>query len=251
MLADRLEMPLTLVHSVHPDVYLVGERRERALADGERLIDTLAADHRVDARVVDLGDPARLLTAVAADRGALVVVGRRAGRVKAALRGSVSDDVVRLAPHPVVVVPADARLAGLAGAGPVVAGVDESAGAAAAGRVATALADALGTSVDRVNVEPSMRAALYAPPARGPSGVRTVVGPTAAMLAVVAERAQAALLVVGTRGRGPLRSLVFGSVSRRLAKIAGVPVVVVREGAADELTAARTRRARAALAAHA
>ena len=51
-------------------------------------------------------------------------------------------------------------------------------------------------------------------------------GPVAQTLLEAAEGA--ALLVVGSRGHGPLNSLVMGSVSQAVARRAGCPVVVVR-----------------------
>jgi nucleotide-binding universal stress UspA family protein len=57
--------------------------------------------------------------------------------------------------------------------------------------------------------------------------VRVVAGSPAQAIGAVADSEDAELLVVGSRGRGNLRSAVLGSVSRDLAAKAPRPVVVV------------------------
>jgi nucleotide-binding universal stress UspA family protein len=56
---------------------------------------------------------------------------------------------------------------------------------------------------------------------------------------VLAQRSRhAALLVLGSRGRGRLTSTVFGSVGRDLIRRSGCPVVVARPGSGDVVTGA-------------
>lgn len=56
---------------------------------------------------------------------------------------------------------------------------------------------------------------------------RLEVGNPAERLGQIAEDERAAMLVVGSRGRGALRAAVLGSVSRELAARASCPVIVV------------------------
>ena len=76
-----------------------------------------------------------------------------------------------------------------------------------------------------------------AEPAAAPD-VRLLEGSPAEALIETADREGAELLVVGSRGRGSLRSAVLGSVSRELAARAPCPVVVVPSGEPAE-TASR------------
>jgi nucleotide-binding universal stress UspA family protein len=66
----------------------------------------------------------------------------------------------------------------------------------------------------------------------GAAEQRVVLGDPVERLSALAEEEGAALLVVGTRGHGKLRSALFGSISRALAAKAPCPVVVVPAGTA-------------------
>jgi nucleotide-binding universal stress UspA family protein len=59
----------------------------------------------------------------------------------------------------------------------------------------------------------------------------------AADIAGLAVGAKASLIVVGSRGRGPVSGALLGSVSHNLIKWATVPVVVVNAPQADETQA--------------
>ena len=121
-LADRLGARLTLVHvtptrtvvpidslpmGVDPSTY--PHSSELAFSAAEAVFDSLSSDvteASVD-REVRLGEPAAVLAQIAADCGAeLIVVGSRGrGAWRSAVSGSVSSDVARLAPCPVLIVP--------------------------------------------------------------------------------------------------------------------------------------------------
>lgn len=58
-----------------------------------------------------------------------------------------------------------------------------------------------------------------------------MVGGPAHAISRIAEEAEADLIVVGTRGRSPVRGLLLGSVTQRLLHIAGCPVLAVPPGA--------------------
>jgi len=76
---------------------------------------------------------------------------------------------------------------------------------------------------------------------------RVVYGYPAERLARIAEEEQADFLVVGSRGRGALRSALLGSVSLELCATGGRPVVVVpsRPAATADARPRRSRRVHA------
>lgn len=61
---------------------------------------------------------------------------------------------------------------------------------------------------------------------------RVEIGEPAHVVVDVAERYEAELIVVGTRGRGRVASAILGSVSSTVVSLASCPVLVVPEGAA-------------------
>ena len=258
-LAERLELPLRLVHSARPDVFLAGEPRDDVLRRGEALLDALAAGDCAADRVVALGDPIRLLLQALDDGAALGVVGSRGrGAGRAALLGSVSHAIANASPCPVFVVPPGAATT-IGDEPTVICGVDGSPAADAALEHAGTLTQALGGRLVAVHVRadaPAPHATSLMPgrqPLGGPvedPGAATltverplahldldvpvdtliVTGSAAEQLAAVAAGEDSAILVVGTRGHGPFRSALFGSVSARLAADAPVPVMVVSAG---------------------
>ena len=105
-LSRSLRLPLVFVHSVDPDIYVVGEAFRQRRADGESFAKSITSAHPDAERIVELGCPADLITAVSVDEdAALIVIGRRRrGALTAAILGSVSHAVARRARCPVVIV---------------------------------------------------------------------------------------------------------------------------------------------------
>jgi nucleotide-binding universal stress UspA family protein len=73
---------------------------------------------------------------------------------------------------------------------------------------------------------------------------RVLYGSVAEELADLAEEEDAALLVVGSRGRGALKAAVFGSVSSALSRTSDRPVVIVRRDSSPPLFGASDERAK-------
>jgi nucleotide-binding universal stress UspA family protein len=121
-LAERLNVPLTVVHSAYPSIFVTGERHRVALERGNALVDRVIEGYDVQGRVVEAYDPARLITALAHEGASMIVLGtRRRTGLQAAILGSVSQAVIAAAPCPVVTVSALASGA-LEGAGDAITG---------------------------------------------------------------------------------------------------------------------------------
>jgi nucleotide-binding universal stress UspA family protein len=159
---------------------------------------------RVSHVVID-GRPVSALHERAVERHARLLVTGTAVRQGLAhvLQGSVAGRLAASAPCPVVTVPPDGRVAER---GPVLVGDDGSDHAHRAVRHATWLAQRMGRDLIRMNV---------------------AAGDPALAIGDAGRAQQACLVVVGTRGRGPLRAELFGSVSIGLVQTAARPVVLV------------------------
>lgn len=252
-------VPLRLVHArppVHTDVPLT-ESDERALWESaKRLVDKARASVdpaigvSVTSDVVD-GLPARVLIEASRDAELVVLGARGHHALSGLLLGSVSQQVCAHAHCPVVVVrePADPR------EHRIVVGVDGSAGSELALGYAVRLAarekapltavygwrdhDSLTTgpgsptwmyTAERISAGERLLERALEPWARKYPDVEVTreaipVAP-ARVLADASEHA--AILVVGTRGRGGFAGLLLGSVSRSVLHHARCPVAVVR-----------------------
>jgi nucleotide-binding universal stress UspA family protein len=256
-LSNALQCPLVLVHVVPPRPAMslasvpVAGRPVGAAQMAE--LDQLESDAAFTSvaevlggaeydRVVERGHAAARLSAVADSHdGRLIVVGTRGmGAARSAMLGSVSQALAANASRPVVVVPAGN---GGLGPGPVVCGVDGSDGSRAATDVAIRLADDLHTALTLVSVRApratgdertsGLAVTTLSTPARDHLERLAISGDPAQELARAAADRRAALLVVGSRGRGSVRAALLGSVSAEVTRRAACPVVIVPPGAAE------------------
>lgn len=192
----------------------------------------------------------------------LVLVGARGLSGTSAALGSVSDVVVRHTPRPVLVVPRPLLTAEYAAlrTGPVLVGFDASTGAQNAAATAVRLFPtrevvlvavdgdeaALATAAEPATAESAGAGTAGGGPAdaEGPGAGAGPPGPevvtiasarrlgsharaVAEALAAYARQREAAVLVVGSRGRSAAREILLGSVARATLHHAHRPVIVV------------------------
>lgn len=240
--------PMVPATSIRPDgqaLQAVRDMMDEAVAEAGR------THPGVTVTPVTPQGPAALTLIDRAQRAILLVVGGRSHTMAAELLlGSVASAVAAHAPCPVVVVrDGDA----VTETGPVVVGLDESPCAETTAAFAFEQAAARGVGLravrawipppdpwigpqvaDRDEINAAERSALatqLAPwqekfPAV-PVTADVIVGHPRAVLTRAAR--DAGLLVVGTRGRGGLRRMLLGSVSRHVLQHSPCSVAVVRE----------------------
>jgi nucleotide-binding universal stress UspA family protein len=282
-LATELGARLTLVH-VQPDPPLLPgsvEGRERARnrknKDGlevlERAGDVLPDGSSVEYRS-ELGSVVGRLTRVAEETDAMLVVAgcRRRGALVTSLLGSVSHELSRQAPCPVLIVPSPAADGEpdaeeqWANGSTVVVGIDGSEESVAAAVFADELAHAFGDQLllahgydapgriprdiadgdaENVYVPAVMQDAL----GRVTHRARYLVGhgPPAYVLPDIAAREHARMIVIGNQAHHGFRPLRPAAVTAQLPRLASCPVLVVRaEPAARSAPADRREPALAA-----
>lgn len=180
------------------------------------------------------GPPAAVLLAAAEEADLLVVGADDAGRFTEAISGSVPGDLLTTSPCPLAVVP---RGEGTTPASaPVVVALDETtvSQAALAYGYATAARNGRPLTILRCVAtghlaETAQARLLIAYGERYPEvTVSTDVVPDDPRHALVTASRRAALLVLGSRGRGRLASTLFGSVSRDLIRRSDCPIVIAR-----------------------
>jgi nucleotide-binding universal stress UspA family protein len=241
-------------YETHPTRASVRGFEEELRADATAELERLLAESGVAARVMVVGDssPARGLHHVAEheDAGLLVVGSTHRGHVGRVLVGGVSASVLHHAPCPVAVAPCgfaerDAELTTIG------VGFDGSKESQAALGLAAEVAKVAGARLQILSVVATAVPAAY-PAAYERDWVtqaeesgrdeverahRTVeeVGVEASgemaigspVEALVELSSSVDLLVVGSRGFGPVRRLLLGSTSDRLVREAACPVIAV------------------------
>jgi nucleotide-binding universal stress UspA family protein len=232
------------------------ELRGTALA---RLNAIEPAFHGVALETLALAGPAaaHVLHDLAEDRGAglLVLGSSHHGTVGRIALGSTTDRLLHGAPCPIAIAPAGfaERMRGLDRVGAAFADGEESREAL---RAAAALASACGaelravTAIEpvawhvtsnfqpydagahldafRARAEAELRGALDRLEPQVPSSSEVIVNGTVTALEKFSHDVD--LLVCGSRGYGPLGSVLLGGVSRRLVHRAACPVIVVPRG---------------------
>lgn len=235
--ASRRDTTLRLVHACVFDVTpardhdeLLLEHVYRWLRRAAEIAREWAPGVRVDT-AVRLGLAVDVLLAEAAD-AALVVLGSHGlGGLRGALIGSVALRMAAESPCPVVVVPGHQPIR----TGPVVAGVDGSESSEHALRFAFEAADAARAPVLVVHAgggaaeqrELETRVANWAGKYPDLEVVTRVVADRVPARALRHAAPDARLIVVGTRGRGPVAGGVLGSTGNALLAHAPCPVAVV------------------------
>lgn len=249
--AARLEVPLDIVavHAVPLSpgpapvdaMGLIARQRVAAEADAKEAA-VLAArlEPELDiARHVYNGDAGAVLRDLSQSARLLVVGSRGRGGMSGTLFGSVADGLVASAQCPVVVVHEDAAqmLVGeLEPLRPVVVATDLTESAHDAVRFAFDLAAATQHDLVVVHVSdqpdartPELEAATAALRLLHPevSVTHRVLSGSDPQAVITATSAEAAHLVVGSRGRGRLAGALLGSVSRAVSRSSQCPVTVL------------------------
>jgi nucleotide-binding universal stress UspA family protein len=228
-----------------------------AVHEARRLVAERHPDVEVVVRAI-AGDPEQVLRAKAAGADLLVVGADDQSPFVEAIVGSVPGGLLTTAPCPMIVVPTDA--APVHDTAPVVVGVDTAETSRAALDYAFAAAARSGRDLHVVLCwtaprEPTEHRAEYAEEQRAlavalagyaeryPDVIVTEFLVDEDPVTELARRAHhAALLVLGSRGRGRLASLAFGSVSRTLVRSSPCPVAVSRPDLTTPATAAAGHR---------
>jgi nucleotide-binding universal stress UspA family protein len=243
-LAERLRLRLVLVHAVPVIAPAVvpswpvraphdsTEARTAARDAGERLLGDIVEDAGADGATTRLEDgpaPQCLVLAALEEKARYLVVGTRGqGAAGVLATGSVSLTASRLAPCPVIVVPD--HVEGVPNGETIVCGMADGEDLEPL-RVAGDLARALDLQLVPAHAVADTRADTGARQVAGirrhvAAGPAILVGDPAEQLARLAEQARAAMVVVGSRGRGALRATLLGSVSRSLTRASTAPVVI-------------------------
>ena len=236
--------PANLVPPLDPDLEAV--QRKAA----EEVLETVGPGAR--SRAVRGESVPRELHALAdAEDAALIAVGAtHRGPVGRLLPGSVGERTVHGAPCPVLVVPEGEGAQSIRSIGVAYDGHDESRRAL---RIAAELAERVGAALVLITAIDGTRGRAdeamleqVAQQLRSPGlEVRTRILVAPAGPALVAETHDVDLLIAGSRGYGPLRSVMLGATTRHLVDHAPCPVLVVPRSATTAQFSADLRSAAA------
>jgi nucleotide-binding universal stress UspA family protein len=242
-------MLLACVADDAADPGAVAAAEKRLIASARSLLGSTTFSLRA---VGGLSAPQALTEVAVAEAAEVIVIGStHRGKLGRVLPGSVGERLLHGAPCPVVIAPRDFARHEHFGVGEIGVGFDGGAEARQALRTATSLARDLDArlrliAVDRP-IQPHDLIPGEPPPAHedleraleravaglgGRIDARTEIasGPPAAVLA---ERGvELDLLVVGSRGYGPIRQTLLGGVSAEVIRTAPCPVMVVPRSAA-------------------
>lgn len=267
LLALRADAKLLLAHVVdyvQPSVAGWNDYEQGAHAEASRVfeacVDRLAGEFDYETFVVPAKSGAHGLMELASDQGAdLVVVGSSAhGAVGRVLVGSTGERLLHGSPCPVVVVPRDYSLEG-SHMQAIALGYDGGDEARAAVAPAVAFARAAGCDLkliaavdpsaftdsfgldpayDPLELQREMFARLTGELQQAAAGIEEpphveVAVETGDPVDVLTAAGQdgADLLLVGSRGYGPMEMVLLGSVAAKLTRTAPCPVMVVPRSA--------------------
>ena len=232
--------------------------REDALAALDRAADSLPEAGGLQRRAVPDTSPARAIQEIATrERASLIVIASsHRGGVGRVLAGTTAERLLHGAPCAVAVAPAGYAKAPDRAIGTIAVGFDGSSESEAALAAAVTLARSLGARLQVIEVldvtwtvtpalmqvpdyvmqpddlQERARRHLAEKVAGLPGDIaaqpQVLTGQPEPMLAEQSEHAD--LFVVGSRGYGPHRAVLLGSVSGRLVRDAACPVLVVPRG---------------------
>jgi nucleotide-binding universal stress UspA family protein len=233
--------------------------RDALRSDSQAVLEAVHERYALQASTSTLAgtSPAHALHDLAADDGAaLVVVGSsHVGRARRVLPGSTGERLLHGSPCAIAVVPKDFRETEHAAPKRIGVGIDGSDEAAAALHGAAELARVLGADLDVIRafapdvppVDAEMWADLEVEARAQLEESVQALAPSITAGGVFVERNAADvlvershdldLLVIGSRGYGPLHSVLLGGTSGRVIRDAACPVIVVPRGARVPLEA--------------